>query len=197
MTKETLFALTIFALVTSITPGPNNIMLLASGANFGFRRTIPHVMGVNLGFTFLILLTGVGLIQLFDLFPILHTILKVFSAGYLTYLALKIARSGPASNTSESTGQPLTFTQAALFQWVNPKAWTMALSAISLYSTETATLNVLLITFIFTLVNLPCVCAWTVLGQQFSRVMTNSFRVKLFNITMAILLLGTLVHLSI
>ena len=129
MTFELLFALAAFALVSSITPGPNNLMLMASGANYGFRRTLPHMLGVTLGFMLMVLLVGVGLVQVFDAFPVSYQLLKVVSVGYLLYLAWKIATAAPVNNGSDSEGAPFTFVQAALFQWVNPKAWTMALTA--------------------------------------------------------------------
>jgi len=134
MTFEILTALTIFAFVSSITPGPNNLMLMNSGANFGFKQTIPHMLGVGLGFTFMVLLVGLGVIQLFDRFPMSYDILKVLSIVYLVYLAFKIATSTGSIEQKSSTSTPFTFAQAALFQWVNPKAWTMALTSISIYA---------------------------------------------------------------
>ena len=134
MTNELLAGLGLFALVSSITPGPNNLMLMASGANYGFRLTIPHMLGVSIGFMLMALLVGMGLAQLFQVFPVSYTVLKVVSVLYLLFLAWKIATAAtPGSNTSAS-GQPFTFVQAALFQWVNPKAWTMALTAITIYA---------------------------------------------------------------
>ena len=118
MTYDLFLALALFAFVSSITPGPNNLMLMASGANFGFRRTIPHMLGVALGFVFMVLMVGVGLVQVFDTFPISYTVLKVVSVVYLLWLAWKIANAGPAEASSD-TGTPMTFVQAAAFQWVN------------------------------------------------------------------------------
>lgn len=188
MTYEILAGLTLFAFVSSVTPGPNNLMLMASGANFGFRRTIPHMLGIGIGFTVMILLVGFGLIQVFDLYPVTHTILKVVSVVYLLWLAWKIANAG-APGTEGATGTPMTFLQAAAFQWVNPKAWTMALTAISLYAPGQTITAIALVALVFGIINLPCVSVWTVLGQQVRRFLTNATRLRLFNWAMA----GTLV----
>lgn len=192
MTFELLTALVAFAFVMSITPGPNNMMLLASGANFGFRRSIPHMLGIGIGFTVMVALVGLGLMQLFDLFPSSYLILKIFSALYLAWLAWKIANAS-SPNTVQDAGQPMTFVQAALFQWVNPKAWSMALSAITLYAPSREILAVLLVALAFGLVNLPTVSLWTILGQQMQRVLHTPKRLRAFNWTMAVLLILSLV----
>jgi threonine/homoserine/homoserine lactone efflux protein len=192
MTYEYIFGLILFALVSSITPGPNNLMLMASGANYGFRRTIPHILGVGIGFTVMVLLVGVGLMQIFDLFPVSFRILKVVSVVYLVYLAWKIATAAPPKDTKQVTGKPFTFIQAALFQWVNPKAWTMALTAISVYSPTQGLLAVAFVACIFGIVNLPCVSLWTTLGLSLQRLLTSSARLRTFNVTMAVLLISSL-----
>ena len=191
MTYDLFLALALFAFVSSITPGPNNLMLMASGANFGFRRTIPHMLGVALGFVFMVLMVGVGLVQVFDAFPISYTVLKVVSVVYLLWLAWKIANAGPAEASSD-TGTPMTFVQAAAFQWVNPKAWAMALTAISAYTPEQTMTAILLVGLVFGAINLPSVGSWTVLGQQMARFLTNPQRLTLFNWTMAVLLVLSL-----
>jgi threonine/homoserine/homoserine lactone efflux protein len=134
MTVDLLIALTGFAFVTVITPGPNNLMLMTSGANFGFRRTVPHMLGIGLGFPTMVFLVGIGVMQVFDLWPLSYVILKIVSVAYLLYLAWKIANAAPPKK-AEAEGRPLTFLQSAAFQWVNPKAWSMALSAVTLYAT--------------------------------------------------------------
>ena len=193
MTYELFTALLGFAFVSSITPGPNNLMLMASGANFGLLRTVPHMLGVALGFMLMIVLVGVGLVQLFDLYPVSHMILKVFSVVYLVYLAVKIATATPkAPDAPETGGVPMTFLQAAAFQWVNPKAWTMALTAITFYAPSQTLAAVGLVAVIFGLVNLPSVSSWTILGQQMRRFLTNTARLRAFNIIMALLLIATL-----
>ncbi|MVO15271.1 LysE family translocator [Parasedimentitalea huanghaiensis] len=191
MTYDIFLALALFAFVSSITPGPNNLMLMASGANFGFRRTIPHMLGVALGFVFMVLLVGAGLVQIFDAYPVSYTVLKVGSVIYLLYLAWKIANAGPAE-AGEASGNPMTFLQAAAFQWVNPKAWAMALTAISAYTPDQTLTAILLVGVVFGAVNLPSVSSWTVLGQQMARVLTNPRRLTAFNWTMAVLLVASL-----
>ncbi|MEL6524049.1 MAG: LysE family translocator [Pseudomonadota bacterium] len=191
MTYEILIALAGFALVTSITPGPNNLMLMASGANFGLRRTIPHMLGVVLGFVFMASLVGIGLAQIFDAYPILHTVLKAVSVLYLLWLAWKIANASPA-NMKDEAGSPLTFLQAAGFQWVNPKAWSMALTAVTVYSPGVGALNAVLVAVVFGLVNLPAIGSWAMIGVQMQRVLTNPARLRAFNWTMAGLLVLSL-----
>jgi threonine/homoserine/homoserine lactone efflux protein len=191
MTYEILTALTLFAFVSSITPGPNNLMLMASGANFGFRKSVPHMLGIGIGFTIMIILVGLGLIQIFDAYPISHTILKVGSVVYLLYLAWKVANAA-APTEGEQGGTPMTFMQAAAFQWVNPKAWTMALTAISLYAPDQTTRAILMVALVFGTVNLPSVSSWTILGQQMQRFLTNPTRLRLFNWTMAASLVASL-----
>ena len=191
MTYELLTALAAFAFVTSITPGPNNLMLMASGANYGFRRTIPHMLGVGLGFVLMVALVGLGLMGLFDAFPITHTVLKYAGIAYLLWLAWKIAKAG-MPQTDGSTGTPMTFLQAAAFQWVNPKAWQMALTAITLYAPERTAWSILMVAAVFGAVNLPSVSSWTVLGQQMTRVLTSPLRLRVFNVIMALLLVASL-----
>jgi len=191
MSYEIFTALALFAFVTSVTPGPNNLMLMASGANFGFRRTLPHMLGIGIGFGFMVALIGAGLVQLFDAFPLSYTLLKVFSLAYLLYLAWKIANAS-APNGAETTGTPMTFLQAAAFQWVNPKAWTMALTAISAYAPDQTIDAILWVALVFAAINLPAVSSWTVLGQQMRCFLTNTTRLRAFNWTMAGLLLVSL-----
>ncbi|MCR9212301.1 MAG: LysE family translocator [Proteobacteria bacterium] len=191
MTIDLITALCAFALVTSITPGPNNLMLMASGANFGFSRSIPHMAGIGLGFVVMVILVGLGLAQVFEAFPISHVILKVVSVCYMLFLAWKIAGAAPPSDT-EKTGTPLTFLQAALFQWVNPKAWAMALTAVTVYAPTRSYEIILLVAFIFGAINLPSVSLWTVIGQQMRRFLTNRKRLRIFNLTMAFLLILSL-----
>ena len=192
MEQTTLAALSAFALVSSITPGPNNMMLMASGANFGLRRTVPHALGVGFGFTLMIVLVGVGLMGLFDLFPILNTVLKVVSVAYLLWLAWKIANAAAPTTDGDARGKPMTFVQAMLFQWVNPKAWTMALSAIALYAPDRNVVAVLLVAVVFGSVNLPSTSIWAVMGQALRGWLSSPARLRAFNWTMAALLVGSL-----
>lgn len=193
MTYQTLYALIVFAFVSSITPGPNNLMLMASGANFGIRRTLPHALGVALGFVFMVVMVGLGLAQLFDLFPVLHTVLKIGATIYLVWLAWKIGTAVPKIADPAHEGKPFTFLQAAAFQWVNPKAWTMALAAVTVYLPEgSGTILVLGVAVVFGLVNLPSVGCWAYLGVQMRRFLSTPSRLRAFNITMAVLLIASL-----
>ena len=191
MSFEVLSALILFALVSSITPGPNNLMLMASGANFGFRRTVPHMLGIGFGFVFMLLMVGAGLIRVFDAFPVIYTALKAGAVVYMLYLAWRIANAAPLAEQTH-TGTPLNFWQAAAFQWVNPKAWAMALTAISVYTPERTPLAVISVAVVFGAINLPAVSSWTVLGQQMARLLSNPRHLRLFNITMAVLLIASL-----
>ena len=191
MMLETLPALALFAFVTSVTPGPNNLMLMASGANFGFRRTVPHMLGVSLGFVLMAFLVGVGLAGLFQTYPVAQTALKVISVVYMLWLAWKIAHAA-ASKDREVGVSPMTFLQAAAFQWVNPKAWAMATHAVTLYAPDRSLWAVALVAVIFGAINLPSVSLWTLIGQQLRRVLTNTRRLTIFNWTMAGLLILSL-----
>ncbi len=191
MTPDLFTAFLTFAFVSSITPGPNNLMLMASGANFGFRRTVPHMLGIGIGFTVMIVLVGLGLMQVFDAFPVSYTILKVISVIYLIWLAWKIARAG-APEKGRSGATPMSFLQAAAFQWVNPKAWAMALTAISAYAPDQSMQAVLVVALIFGAVNLPTVSCWTLLGQKIRHLLTNPARLTAFNLSMAALLIASL-----
>lgn len=191
MNYDILFGLMGFAFVSSITPGPNNLMLMASGANFGFLRTIPHMLGIALGFTLMVFLVGLGLAQVFDAYPILHTILKILSVVYMGWLAWKIANSAPPKE-GETTGTPMTFLQAAAFQWVNPKAWAMALTAVTVYSLGSSLFAIAAVAATFGMVNGPSIGTWTIIGQQLRRILTNPARLRAFNWLMAALLIASL-----
>lgn len=193
MTYEILTALIAFALVMSITPGPNNLMLMASGANFGWHRTIPHMLGISSGFAVMTILVGAGLVQLFDLFPVSYTVLKTVSVLFLLYLAGKIATAAPPSNTPDASRKPMSFIQAALFQWVNPKALAMSLTAISAFTPKGSGFwGVVMVALIFAAVNLPAINTWVILGTQLRRFLNVRWKLRAFNISAALLLLGSL-----
>lgn len=191
MMLETLPALALFAFVTSVTPGPNNLMLMASGANFGFRRTVPHMLGVGLGFVLMTFLVGIGLAGLFQTYPLAVTVLEAVSVVYMLWLAWKIAHAA-APRDRQAGGTPMTFLQAAAFQWVNPKAWAMALTAVTVHAPDRSLWAVALVALIFGAINLPSVSLWTLIGQQLRRVLTNARRLTVFNWTMAGLLVLSL-----
>ena len=193
MTSDLILALIAFAAVSSLTPGPNNLMLMASGANFGLKRTLPHMLGVSIGFTFMVVLVGAGLVQVFDAFPVTYTVLKTVSVAYLLYLAVKIASNRTPPRSADANSKPMTFLQAAAFQWVNPKAWTMALTALGVYAPPSPTLpNVLVVAAVFGITNLPAITTWVLMGQQMSRFLNTPRRLMAFNITAGLLLVATL-----
>ena len=194
MPWELLTALMGFAFVSSITPGPNNMMLMASGANFGVRRTVPHMLGVGLGHSFMIVVLGAGLVQVFETYPVTLTVMKWVSVAYLLYLSWKVANAAPkAPDAPETGGRPFTFLQAAAFQWVNPKGWFMALTAISAYTGSQTMREVVIVAVVFACTNIPSISFWTVLGQQMRKFLTSPVRLRTFNIVMALLLVATLI----
>ncbi len=183
MSLDVFLALLLFAFVSSITPGPNNLMLLASGVNFGFLRTIPHMLGIGVGFLILLLAVGFGLGALLTAYPPIHTVLKVAGGAYLLYLAWKIATSRTMGKAGEAGARPMTFLQAAAFQWVSVKAWVMAVTAMSLYtSAERPFLSVILVATAFALVNLPSVSTWAGFGTAMRGFLSDPVRLKWFNI---------------
>ncbi|MDA8817548.1 LysE family translocator [Planktomarina sp.] len=197
MTYSLLTGLVLFCFVSSITPGPNNLMLMATGANFGARRAAPHASGIVLGFTFMIVAIGLGVAQLFQSYPLAHQVLGGVSVIYLIYLAYKTATARTNLVSPEPTGKPITFWQAAAFQWVNPKAWTMALAAVTVYAPQPVTYKeVIVVAVIFGAINLPCISVWLLLGVKMRRFLTTPARLRSFNWTMAGLLLLSLAPIA-
>lgn len=192
MNIDILLALLMFAFVSTITPGPNNLMLLASGANFGFQKTLPHMFGIMSGVVIMIVLLGLGAMQVFESVTWSYDLLKTLCVLYMLYLASKIARSAPLSGSDKVDSKPFSFVQAALFQWVNPKAWTMALTAITLYSPERSVESVLIIALVFGVVNLPSISVWVLAGKQLQVWLSDARYLRYFNWTMAALLLVSL-----
>lgn len=172
-----LAALAGFAFVTSITPGPNNLMLLASGTHFGWRRSLPHLLGISFGFGVMLALVGLGLGEVFQRAPWLHEVLKWASLAYLLYLAWRVATAAPPRDDGRSEGRPMGFMAAALFQAVNPKAWAMALTAVTAYGG----LGVWVITAVFVAINLPCCGSWAMLGAQMRRWLHRPRALQAFN----------------
>jgi threonine/homoserine/homoserine lactone efflux protein len=191
MTYDLFLALLGFAFVTSVTPGPNNMMLLASGVNFGFRRTVPHMLGISIGHALMVFLVGLGLAGVFTAWPPAILTLKIGSVSYMLWLAWKIAHAG-APDEGRAKAAPMTFLQAAAFQWVNPKAWTMALGAVSAYVVEPSVWAYAAVAGAFACVNLPSVSVWAGAGQAVRRWLDGPGRLRAFNWTMAGLLVVSL-----
>lgn len=189
MEFEQLSALVLFAFVSTFTPGPNNLMLMTSGANVGYIRTLPHMSGVAFGFAFMVLIVGLGLSSVFTAYPLTHTVLKYISLAYLAYLAAKIALSGRAEDVDDF--KPMSFFGAATFQWVNPKGWSMALSSVTLYSNGGGWFELGIISITFLLVNYPSGTFWILAGRELQRFLTSPLRIRSFNISMAVLLIAS------
>lgn len=192
MTYDLFLALLGYAFVTSVTPGPNNMMLMASGANFGFQRTIPHMLGISLGHALMVFLVGMGLAGLIYSIPGALMALKSASILYMVWLAWKIAHSA-APGEGNAAARPFNFLQAAAFQWVNPKAWAMALGATSAYVSDSSVTAYLTVAVVFSCVNLPSVSLWAYAGQKMRLLLSNPVQLRAFNYTMAGLLILSLI----
>lgn len=191
---EFIIAVALFAFSSGITPGPNNIMLMTSGVNFGVQRSLPHLCGICLGFPVMVLAIGLGLTTLFNQYPILHTVIKYVGIGYLLYLAWLIANSS-SKMEGVAKANPLTFIQAAAFQWVNPKGWIMAIGAVATFTSIEQPLvpQVVSIASIFLAVALPCALVWLGFGVALKRLLKNQRQQRVFNISMALLLVASII----
>ncbi|WP_425100467.1 LysE family translocator [Tropicibacter sp. S64] len=192
MTPDLLLALALFCAATLFTPGPNNVMLMASGANFGLRRSVPHLTGVAFGFPLMTIPVGLGVMQLFDLWPPAQIILRAVSVVYMLWLAWKIAHAAPPKDR-EAEARPLTFVQAAAFQWVNPKAWSMAFGAVTLYATGRDLPAILWVAGSFLALGTLSALTWVTLGTWVRGFLANPDRLRVFNWTMAGLLIASMV----
>jgi len=193
MVSELHWALVMFVVVTLFTPGPNNTMLMTSGLNFGFRRGLPHLWGVALGFAMMVLAVGVGLGAVFQAYPTVYSVLKYAGAIYLLYLAWQIATSGPPEEGEAARGRPITFLQGAAFQWLNPKGWVMAVGGVSTYAAVAAfPNNVLLIAFLFGSLGILSSATWLGFGTGLKRLLKSPRAVRAVNIAMALLLVASL-----
>jgi threonine/homoserine/homoserine lactone efflux protein len=193
MASDLAWALLGFVVVTLFTPGPNNTMLMSSGLNFGFRRGLPHMWGVALGFAVMVLAVGLGLGAVFRAYPALYTVLKYIGAAYLLYLAWQIATAGAPEQEGAAQGRPITFLEGAAFQWVNPKGWVMAVGAVSTYAAvATFPGNVLLIAFLFSTLGILSSATWLGFGTSLRQLLKSPRAVRAVNIVMAVLLVASL-----
>ena len=197
MTIDSIPALMGFALVTSITPGPSNLILLASGLNFGFRRSLPPALGVSLGFLSMLFLTGLGLGRIFQAGTVAYMVLRILCLVYILYLAWKIARSRSTGEPGDNRAdRPLSFYQAGLLQWVNPKAWAVALIVNVAYTAPGKGISGLMVpVLVFGAVNLPSISVWAGFGAFFKRLISNPKAVRIFNLAMALLLAASTIPL--
>jgi threonine/homoserine/homoserine lactone efflux protein len=186
-------AFVVFAVVMFFTPGPNNVMLLSSGLTHGFRRTLPHVAGITIGFAFMIGVVGLGFGMVFLAYPVLQTILKYAGAAYLIYLAAVIAISGAAPTGQGNRRRPMTFWGAAMFQWVNAKGWVMVIGTITAYAAIASfPWNIVIRSAISLVTGTLSTVAWALFGSAPQPVLTSPSAVRAFNIVMAALLLASL-----
>lgn len=193
LTLTTVLPLAMFAIVNSITPGPNNVMLTASGATFGYRRTLPHMLGISLGGAAMLLLIGAGLGTAFTTWPLLYTVLQIVGGIYLLWLAWKISQAAGVQ-AGQAGGKPFSFWQAAAFQWVNPKAWIMTVGIVAAYTPrDDFFVNLLLSALVLGLVNYPSISIWTLFGSAVGRALRTPQALRAFNWLMAGLLLLSLV----
>ncbi|MFZ2155217.1 MAG: LysE family translocator [Bradyrhizobium sp.] len=193
MSHSLLIAFVMFAVVMFFTPGPNNIMLLSSGLTYGFRRTLPHVAGITIGFAFMIGAVGLGLGTIFITYPVLQTVLKYAGVAYLVYLAAAIAMSGPVAPDRDKRRGPMTFWGAAMFQWINAKGWVMVIGTITAYAGIAGfPWNIVIQVMLSLLLGTLSCSAWALFGSALRPVLTSPKAVRAFNIVMAALLLASL-----
>jgi len=193
MSQSLLYAFLVFVAVMFFTPGPNNVMLLSSGLTYGFRRTLPHIAGVIIGGSFMIAAVGVGLGSVFVAYPVLKTILKYAGAAYLIYLAIGIAMSGATKVDQDNRRGPMTFWGAAVFQWINIKAWVMVIGTITAYAAIAVfPWNIVIQTGISLLMGILATTTWALFGSSLRPILTSPNKVRVFNLVMALLLLASL-----
>jgi threonine/homoserine/homoserine lactone efflux protein len=196
MSYQTLWTLCMFTVVTSITPGPNNLMLLSSGISFGFRKTVPHMLGICVGFSSMVVAVGLGFGQIFVMYPFAYGVMKWVAIAYLLYLSYAIATSKTVHALQNERENVLGFGGAALFQWVNPKAWAVAMVAFSAYVPATASSVIVVgVAALFAVVAVPGLAIWTAFGSRLRRILQRPAQVRAFNIVMAFLLIVSLVPL--
>jgi threonine/homoserine/homoserine lactone efflux protein len=193
MSQPLFIAFVMFAAVMFFTPGPNNIMLLSSGLTYGFRRSLPHIAGISIGFAFMVGAVGLGLGAIFIAYPVLQIVLKYAGAAYLVYLAAVIATSGPVASGSGAARRPMTFWGAALFQWVNVKGWVMVVGTITAYAAIAGfPWNIVVQTMLSLLMGTVSSVTWALCGSSLRPILTSPRTVRAFNIVMAVLLLASL-----
>jgi threonine/homoserine/homoserine lactone efflux protein len=193
MSQPLLIAFVLFATVMFFTPGPNNVMLLSSGLTYGFRRTVPHLAGIVIGFAFMIGAVGLGMGTVFITYPVLQTVLKYAGAAYLIYLAVAIAMSGPVKPDQDNPRGPMTFWGAAMFQWINVKGWVMVIGTITAYAgIASFPWNITIQVLLSLLLGVLACSSWALFGSVLRPLLTSERAVRIFNIVMAVLLLASL-----
>lgn len=193
MSQDLFLSLITFAFVSAMTPGPNNTMLMASGVNFGFERTRPHILGVVIGFTIMILAVGLGVGRVFALYPPLYALLRVVSVGYLLWLAWRIGTAGATNPIVGEEAQPMTFLEAALFQWVNPKGWMVCLSVAANYvSPNDLMADIAILSAVFLIISIISASTWALFGTSLRPFLQDARSMRVFNGIMAVALVLSL-----
>jgi len=198
MSAQALYAVLLFSLVMAFTPGPNNMMLASSGATYGIRRTLPHLLGVTAGFPVMVLVVGLGLASVLLAAPWLQLAMKIVSCAYLLWLAFQIGKSRGAGEAK--SGKPMGFWAAAAFQWINPKAWLYAVGAISAYTSGSGIQlyrQVMIIALLNVAVSLASTVTWAAFGAGIRRFLRTPGKLHAFNLLMALLLAGSVVPILI
>ncbi len=194
MTFDLFIALFIFGFIAAFTPGPNNMMLLATGINFGVRRAWPHILGIAIGFPFMIACIGFGLRRIFEIYPLIYVALKYLGAAYMVWLAWKIAISKPSGDDGVVKAEPITFLQACAFQWVNPKGWIMAVTALSAYTVAAQyTVGVLAVVGTFVFMGFASALTWVLFGAGLKHILDDDRYFRMINIGLALALVASLV----
>jgi len=183
------FKLLTFVAIAAFTPGPNNLMIMASGVNYGVRASLPHFFGICFGVPTMLLVAGGGLGFFFQRYPMLHTSIQLAGVAYLLYLAWLIANSAPSRLEAEKR-KPLSFFQAALFQWINPKTWMMGTSAISAFTIvdTNVTSQILVVISVFFLMTFPAAGVWLIFGVHLKKLLAKPRHQQIFNVVMGLCL---------
>jgi threonine/homoserine/homoserine lactone efflux protein len=191
---DNLFPYILYCIAMSGTPGPNNVMVLASGVNYGYRRTLPHILGINIGFSLMLAVMALGMGAVFLAQPMVQVALKYLGIAYMLWLAFKIATAAGVGD-GKATGRPMTFLEGAAFQWVNVKAWFMVMGAISVYAPSGfgPVEKALYLGGIMLVAGSPPTHIWTLFGVGIRRFLDNPRALRAFNVTMALLLVASLV----
>lgn len=195
-TTAKLISIATFTLTTTLTPGPNNIMLMSSGLTFGYKNTVPHMIGVILGFSLMVILVGLGIGIVFEQFSIVLSLLKIIGIIYLIWMSYKIATNTNRYEIDENgASKPFSFFQAAIFQWVNPKAWIVLITAVSIFTTanDNSLVPIFIIAFLYFLAGIVACNLWTLGGVMLKKLLRNNYAIKTFNISMAVLLILSII----
>jgi threonine/homoserine/homoserine lactone efflux protein len=188
-----LLPLLLFTISSGLTPGPNNFMIMNSGMNFGLRRSLPHFLGICIGFPIMLLIVALGFGAVFIKYVWIKEALKIIGSIYMVYLAWQILQTSLSDGSKRSIAKPFSFLQAAMFQWVNPKAWLMAIGAVSIFTIASGYFNnAAALSVIFFVMLLPCLGAWLVFGTVLQKILSQDKHRRMFNILMAISLVASI-----